>query len=413
MSIDADMNMGLIDEKQARKRRKHVEKEANFYGAMDGASKFVKGDAIAGILIVLIDIIGGLAIGIAQKGMPWSDAVYTYTLLTVGDGIVTQIPALIISTATGIIVTRAATDAQFGMEITRQITRYPKTLVMLSVALLGLLFLPSIPAFPVIIVLAIALSLAYVAFKHHNEEVDDDDYDYDESINTDDERDEKLYKTLQVDPLTLHVGTNLLSLAAEDENENDSIIERINRLREQLAEELGFVVPSTKIIIKDNLDPDRYEIHIFDSKIATGTLHREKLLAISATDKSSTLEGISTTDPSYGLPALWIDSTHKDSAIEQGFTVVDSDTVLLTHCSEIIRRHTPELLTRNETEKLIYRVKQTQPVLYEDVIPNTISLAELQSILQLLLEERVSIRNMPLIFEALLGQAKRPKRLGL
>lgn len=396
MSIDADLNMGLIDEKQAQKRRKLVEKEASFYGAMDGASKFVKGDAIAGIIIILIDIVGGLTIGLAQKGMSWSDALETYTLLTVGDGIVTQIPALVISTATGIIVTRAATDAFFGEEITNQISRYPKSLIVVGVGLTGLLFLPAIPAFPVLFVLSLVALLAYFAFK---QEVPADEDEELETENNDDD----LYQQIKVEPIEIVIGKQLIDLVGGTDG---IFMEKVKAFRKQLAMEMGFVFPNIQLMDSSKLGANQYQFKIFGSKVSESDLYAEKMLAISAVEKASALPGIATKEPSYGLPAVWIDKEQVANAKKDGYTIVDPMTVLVTHFSELIKNQSEDLLTRSETEHLISRVRQSQPALMEELIPNTMSLGDVQKVLQTLLKEKVSIRNIDLILEALVDKGK-------
>lgn len=399
MSIDADLNMGLIDEKEAKERRKNIEKEANFYGAMDGASKFVKGDAIAGIIIVLINIVGGLTVGLAQMGLTWGEALHTYTLLTVGDGIVTQIPALVISTATGIIVTRAATDAMFGEEITRQIARYPKSLVVVGVGLAGMLLLPGVPWFPVLAILLLVAVGAFFAYRSHSQ-VEPEDIKDDVKSKS---QDSDLYNEIQVEPIEIFAGETLIDLIGKD---GSQFMEKIRQFRKQFALEMGFVIPPVKV--KDSYAPDaiRYQISLFGAKIADGELYPNALLAISPTEKRQPLEGIETKDPTYGLPAVWISQEQRQDAKKKNYTLVDSLTVIVTHFSEIIRNHASELLTRSETENLLARIRKTQPALVEELIPNILSMSEVQHVLQQLLAEKVSIRNIELIIEALIEQGK-------
>jgi len=402
MSIDADLNMGLIDEHEAQSRRKNIEREANFYGSMDGASKFVKGDAIAGILIILVDIIGGLSIGIAQQGMSWPEALERYTLLTVGDGIVTQIPALVIATATGIIVTRAATDAHLSEEISNQIAKYPKSLVVLSIGLAGLMFLPGIPVVPVLIILLIMLWGAWYSWRkgavqaelesqeQQNEEVDDQD----------------LYAQINVEAIEVSVGNGLIPVIGEVDG---LLMEKIKQFRKQYAMDMGFVFPSVRLVDEPRLESESYQISVHDSRVARGEVHADKLLAISATEGAIKLPGEVTKDPTYGLPSVWIDSAVAPEARSGGYTVVDPVTVLFTHFSETIRRHGPELLTRIETEQLVSRVKEAQPNLYEELVPNVLSFSDIQKVLQRLLDEKVSIRNIALILETLVDDGKRIK----
>ncbi len=403
MSIDADMNMGLVNETEARERRRNVEKEASFYGAMDGASKFVKGDAVAGILIILIDIVGGLTIGIAQLGLSWGEALHTYTLLTVGDGIVTQIPALVISTATGIIITRAATDAHLGSEISNQITQYPKTLVIVVIGLFLLLFLPAIPFIPVIVMASIFGAMALYAFKRGQ------GVEFEIEAN-DEEENVSLYTQLKVEPIEIFLGTDLVAYFEKD---NTSLIEAIAKFRIQLAFELGLVLPNVKILHETSISNCSYKVCIQGIRVASGEIYVDKTLAISAKDIGTNLKGIKLLDPTYGLPAVWISEAELVQAKSLGCTLVDPETVLLTHFSETMRNKAPELLSRSETEKLMSRVKVAQPTLYDDLLPATLTLSDLQRVLQNLLSEKVSIRNIELIAESLVDAGKSVKDLSL
>lgn len=403
MSIDADMNMGLIDEHEAKSRRKEIEREANFYGAMDGASKFVKGDAIAGIIIILIDIIGGLTVGIAQLGLSWGDALQQYTLLTVGDGIVTQIPALIIATATGIIVTRAATDADFGEEITRQITRYPKTLVIVAVGLFFMLIMPGIPILPVLVILIGVSAAAFYAYKLAG---DSEDETTDSGKSDDKSSEQNLYEKLEVSPIEITLASNINIIIGE---ENNLFTKKLDQFREQLAYELGIVIPSVRIFVDDSILESNYIIKIHGSKVASDKIYTDKVLAISTNSNKIGLEGIETTDPSYGLPAIWIDKEKSSFASTNDYTIVDSLTVLVTHFSESIRRHLPEILTRTEVDQLLNRVKIKQPALYEELIPNILAITDIQKVLQRLLSENISIRQIDLILDALLDTGRLTK----
>jgi flagellar biosynthesis protein FlhA len=400
MSIDADMNMGLIDQAEARERRKVVEREANFYGSMDGASRFVKGDAIAGILIILINIIGGLAIGIAQRGLGWSEALRTFTLLTVGDGIVTQIPALVIATGTGIIVTRAATDAQLSVEVSRQITAYPKTLALVAAGLVVLLFLPGIPGIPVFILLAGAVGLLSYA-KRAGERRGAAAEPGAAGAGGKAADPEDLYGLMSVEPTELIVGQNLVTLVG---SENSLFMERIVAFRKQQALELGFVFPRVRIKDNKRLGPNQYEINLYGTRIAAGEIVADRWLAISAKATLGALEGIQTKDPTYGLPAVWVMEEQRRSAREAGYTVVDPATVLLTHLTEIIKQQSPNLLTRAETERTVNRVRERQQSLVEELIPKVLNLGDVQKVLQNLLRERASIRNIEVILEVLSDQ---------
>ena len=394
MSIDADLNIGLIDEHEAKRRREEIEKESNFYGSMDGASKFVKGDAIAGIIIILIDIIGGLTIGIAQKGMSWSEALQTFTLLTVGDGIVTQIPALIISTGTGIIVTRATSDASLSQEISRQITSFPKILVLIGLALLLILFLPGLPALPVLTVLAIVGALTYFAIANGKLSVTD------EPENTVEQPD--VYQSLGVDPLVIEIGPGLTDAFTD----GGSFNERIASYRKKSARETGFVIPSVKVMDGEALSETEYQILVNDVPIAFGHLHLDKLLAINPGDAGDEIEGIETKEPTYGLPARWIEEGSLQLAELNGYTIVDPVTVLITHLSEILKNSASELLTRKEVEKLVNQLRPDYASVIDELIPSLMTMTDVQKVLQTLLSEHVSIRNMPMILEVLVDKAR-------
>ncbi|ODB85648.1 flagellar biosynthesis protein FlhA [Candidatus Thiodiazotropha endoloripes] len=400
MSIDADLNMGLINEQQAQERRNNIEKEANFYGAMDGASKFVKGDAIAGIIIILIDIIGGLIIGIAQMGMEWSEALHRFTLLTIGDGIVTQIPALVIATGTGIIVTRAASDEALSQAVSSQVTKYPKILILIGLALTTLILLPGIPAIPVFLVLVVIAVLAYYSLRAKRAQPVEQDELSTESPEQD------LYGMLAVDPIEIQVGQNLVPLFGGDDS---LFMERIAAFRKQYAMEQGFVVPKVRVKDYKQVAPQTYEIHLYGAKVGSGDIHSDCLLAINPGNLNTPLEGIQTKDPSYGLPAVWVGDEEVSKAREAGYTLVEPAMVLMTHLSEIVRQQSSSLLTRSETEQLIERVKESDPGLVEELIPGVMTYTDIQKILQNLLSEKVSIRNMSLILEALVDYGKHSK----
>ena len=361
MSIDADLNMGLIDERQAQKRREQIEKEANFYGAMDGASKFVKGDAIAGIVIILIDIIGGLTIGIAQLGMSWGDALQTYTLLTIGDGIATQIPALIIATGTGIIVTRAASDAYLSKEITGQVTAFPKILVLIGAALAIVLFVPGIPAFPVLILMGLVGLIYLIARSAIKEQALEE-----AEAEAQPTGEEDLYESLTVEPMEIKVGQNLISLLT---GEGSLMMDRISVFRKKYAQEAGFVMPKLRARDEKSLPPNEYQIRIFDARIATGEILPDRILAIDSGGVAEKLEGIETRDPTYQLPALWIMPDQREQARNAGYTLIEPMHVLMTHISEIVRQQSANLLTRAETERLLDHIKIRNHSLVEELTP--------------------------------------------
>lgn len=400
MSIDADMNMGLIDEHEAKRRRSQVEKEANFYGAMDGATKFVKGDAIAGIMIILIDIIGGLTVGMVQRGLPWSDAVHRYTLLTVGDGIVTQIPSLIIAVATGIIITRAASDAQLGTEIVRQVLSSSRTLLIVTMALAALLFLPGLPAWPVMLVLLGVGTLTF--FSSRQAAVVSDEKEAMSEPKTKQEE-EDLYRLLAVEAVEIHLGSGI---SATYKARGLDLGDRIGTFRKQFALENGFVLPKVKLIQGSSLAEDAYEIHVQGSRVGRGELRFDALLAINPGGKRPKLEGRETRDPAYGLPAQWVNPDQRQYARGAGYTLVDPETVLITHLGEVTKRHAPELLTRAETERLVARVRAQQASLVDELVPGVMSYTDVQKVLQQLLREQVSIRNVETILEVLVDAGK-------
>ena len=402
MSIDADLNMGLIDQEQARERRRTIEREANFYGAMDGASRFVKGDAIAGIIIIIINIVGGLAIGIAQRGMSWGEALQTFTLLTVGDGIVTQVPALVIATGTGIIVTRAATDARLAEEVAKQVLSYPRAVLLVMLALTALAFLPGMPLLAILCLAAIAGGIYLVARRRESLAAAEEKA----KAGAGEAASADLYGLLSVEPIELVVGQNLIPLVGA----GSSFTERIVSFRKQFALDMGAVFPRVRVKDEKKLGPNRYEVRIFGTKVADGDVVADRTLAINpGGGERERLDGIATKDPTYGLPAFWILDELKGRAREAGYTVVDPVTVLITHFTEVIKQQAPNLLTRGETDRLIGRVREQQPSLVQDLVPKVLTLGEVQKVLQSLLREKVPIRNMEAILEVLSDHGARVK----
>ena len=409
MSIDADLNMGFIDQAEAQRRRKNLEKEAGFYGAMDGASKFVKGDAIAGIIILLINIIGGLVIGVMQHGMPWGQALQTYTLLTIGDGIVTQVPALVIAVGTGIIVTRSASDANLSREALRQVSSFPKTLLLVALALGGLLALPGIPALPTLVLALCFLLAAVLLYRLAKVKLDAPGInpggtgdagsdvapsgDGSSAASQDDP-----YSLLQVEPIEVHLGANWVPVI----NQPGSVfMERISTFRKQHAQEFGLVLPRVRFRDSTRLSADRYEIHLDGVLVGKGEARADRLLAIHPAGDIKSIPGEPTRDPTYGLPALWIEESRRDAASQAKYTLVDAPTVFMTHLTEMLRRESATLLTRAEVDRLLARVRQSQPGLVEELIPTVLSSSDVQKVLQNLLREKVSIRHVEAILETL------------
>lgn len=399
MSIDADMNIGIIDENEAQRKRKEIEKEGNFYGAMDGASKFVKGDAIAGIVIILIDILGGLTIGIAQKGMSWGDALHTYTLLTIGDGIVTQIPALVISTGTGIIVTRAASDAFLSKEIASQIMSYPKTLILIGLGLTAMLFLPGMPIWPVILVLSIFASMGYYSYTN-NKMKEENNGDIEKT------EEEDVYDLIRVEPIEIKVAKNVVSLV---QSEDGNFLEKIISFRKQYANEMGYIIPKVRIKDENRIDNNCYEIVINNIKVSDGELYPNKLLAINPGNVKERVNEKITKDPTYGLEAVWIDSDDYEQVQAKGYTIVEPTTVLITHLSETIKKYIPELVTRSEVEVLVNKMRESEASLVDELVPNILTFSDIQKVLQNLVKEGVSIKHLSAILEILVDSGKKIK----
>lgn len=406
MSIDADMNMGLIDEHEARRRRAMIEKEANFYGAMDGATKFVKGDAIAGIIIILINIVGGLAIGIAQMGMPWTEAVQRFTLLTVGDGIVTQIPSLVIAVATGIIITRAAADARLGEEIPRQMLSSPRALLVVAAVLLVILFLPDFPRFPVLLVLAGVVALAWYAMRASRSSEDEKDAPADVDTGSTAGAQDEMQQAMRLEPIEIRMGAAVHELLLGPAGD---LAERIVHLRKQVASDLGFVLPKVQTSLRPELDTHAYEVLVQGNRIGQGNLRPQQVLAINPGGVRQKLEGVDTRDPAYGLPALWIEPDQRTMARTAGYTLVEPDTVLITHLNELVKQQAPELLTRMETERLVRRLREGSGPLVDELVPNILTFSDIQKTLQLLLREQVSIRNLEAILEVLVDAGRSVK----
>ena len=405
MSIDADLNMGIIDQDEAKRRRSQLERESNFYGAMDGASKFVKGDAIAGIVIIAINIIGGLSVGILQKGQSWGDALHHYTLLTVGDGIVTQIPSLIIAVAAGIIITRAATDARLGPELGRQVSAYPKTLVVVAIVTLLLAMMPGLPLVPLLMLfLAFAVAAAY-SFRQLQRKAKGESASDQTQIQADTAADD-IYALMSSDAFELRLSNDL---AAQVLAATSTLSLRIDNLRKQFARDYGFALPQLSVHAEKKLQPGTYQVCVQGAVVANGELEFDKLLAINPGGAAATLEGRETKEPTYGLKALWIDLALRNQARMSGYTLVEPDTVLLTHLSELARRYAPDFLTRAETERLVESKRATLGSLVDELIPQVLSYSDIQRVLQLLLREQVPVRNLETILEVLVDAGRTHK----
>ncbi|WP_282137989.1 flagellar biosynthesis protein FlhA [Rossellomorea aquimaris] len=404
MSIDADLNAGMISEHDARNRREKVGREADFYGAMDGASKFVKGDAIAGIVIVMINLIFGIIIGMTQQGLPIAEAATRYSLLTVGDGIVSQIPALLISTATGIVVTRAASEGNLGQDIMNQLLAYP---AMLYVAAFTIFMLGVATPINDILTIPVAALLAIGAYmlSRSPKETESDMMEMEEEVEQDEMKSpESVVNLLNVDPIEFEFGYGLIPLA--DTNQGGDLLDRIVMIRRQLAIELGLVIPVVRIRDNIQLQPNEYRLKIKGNEMARGELLLDHYLAMSPGVEDDSIEGIDTIEPSFGLPAKWISEEVKEQAEIFGYTVVDPPSVVSTHITEMIKTNAHELLGRQETKQLIDHLQDSYPILVEEVTPNPLTVGEVQKVLAKLLKENVSIRNLPIIFETLADYAK-------
>jgi flagellar biosynthesis protein FlhA len=404
MSIDADLNAGIISEQEARERREKVAREADFYGAMDGASKFVKGDAIAGLVIVFINLLFGMIIGMAQDGLSITEAAKKYSLLTVGDGIVSQIPALLISTATGIVVTRAASDGNLGQDIMGQLLAYPKMLYVAggTIFLLGL----TTPIHDAITIpIAGLLLFGGYSLSRVPEPNEQELMEMEEEIETDEMKSpESVMNLLSMDPIEFEFGYGLIPLA--DTKQGGDLLDRIVMIRRQLALELGLVIPIVRIRDNIQLQPNEYRLKIRGQEMARGELLLDHYLAMSPTGEDDQIEGIDTIEPSFGLPAKWITEDVKEQAEILGYTVVDPPSVVSTHITEVIKANAYELLGRQETKQLIDHLKESYPILVEEVTPNPLSIGDIQKVLAKLLKENISIRNLPVIFETLADYGK-------
>jgi len=407
MSIDADLNNGVIDEEEAKLKRVKLEKESDFYGSMDGASKFVRGDATAGIIITFINIIGGLIIGVLQKDMSFFEAAETYTLLTVGDGLVSQIPALMISTASGIIVSRAASDGHMGTQFASQLFVHPRAFATASIVLLFFAFVPGLPTIPFLGLAIIAGFISYSVTQSNKTLPEADEEEQKKPI----EGPENVEALLAVDDLEIEVGYGLIGLV--DKKQGGELLDRIRSIRRQFALDMGVVVPP--IHIRDNLQlpPNSYSFIVRGIEVSRGEIMADHALAMESGLVEGTIEGIKTKEPAFGLPAKWISEDKKERAQMLGYTVVDPSTVLATHISELLKTHVNEIVGRQEVQYLLDKVSEKTPKLVEELVPNLLPLGVVQKVLQNLLKEKVSIRNMVTILETLADFAPATKNIDL
>jgi len=403
MSIDADLNSGLISEAEARHRRQLIAREADFYGAMDGAAKFVKGDAIAGIIILIIDLLGGLAIGMLQKGLDLSTALSRYALLTVGDGLVSQIPALLISTATGIVVTRGASENNLGSDVTQQLFSHYRVLVTAAVVVAVFGFVGGLPKLP-FLALAAAFGGLAVAVKRAEQGQELEEETVLEQQRLEEARKpESVVSLLQVDPIEMEIGYSLIPLV--DEGQGGDLLDRISMIRRQCAIELGILVPVIRIRDNLQLNPDEYVVKIKGIQVGRGELMVNHYLAMDAGGVTEEVSGIPTTEPAFGLKALWVDAATRERAEYAGYTVVDPPTVLATHLTEIIRTHAHELLGRQEVKTLLDGARENYSAVVDELVPDLLTVGEVQKVLQNLLREGVPIRNLVTILETLADMA--------
>ncbi|MGM9924116.1 MAG: flagellar biosynthesis protein FlhA [Bacillus sp. (in: firmicutes)] len=404
MSIDADLNAGLISDKEARERREKISSEADFYGSMDGASKFVKGDAIAGIIIVIVNLTVGMIIGVTQLDLSFAESATHFALLTVGDGIVTQVPALLISTATGIVVTRAASKGNLGEDITAQLFAYPKMMYITGGAVLILGLLTPINDMYTIPIALLLIGGGYVIDRKPVQD-EEELLELEEELHTDEMKSpESVVNLLNVDPIEFEFGYGLIPLA--DTNQGGDLLDRVVMIRRQLALEMGLVIPVVRIRDNIQLNPNEYRLKIKGNEMARGELLLDHYLAMSPGADDDSVEGIDTIEPSFGLPAKWIGDEMKERAEIMGHTVVDPPSVVSTHITEVIKANAHILIGRQETKQLVDHLNETSPILVEEVTPNPLSVGEVQKVLSKLLKEKISIRNLPVIFETLADYGK-------
>jgi len=424
MAIDAELGAGVINEQQARARRRKVEQEADFYGAMDGASKFVRGDAVAAVMITVVNIVGGFAIGMAQRGMSFTEALSRYTLLSIGDGLVSQIPALVTSMAAGLLVTRAASKNNFGEELGRQLTSYPRALTILSVMLAFLSVVPGLPMFP-FLVLSVVTWFVGKNIKNRPAAGADAKQKADGKSGKSNEAAanaapgaaaapaaDKLENLLGVDALLIELGFGLVSLA--DSRKGGDLLERVTGVRRQFAQEMGLLIPPIKL--RDNLQigANEYRFLLKGNPVATGSLMPGYSLAMNATNSRVTLKGVPTTEPVFQLPATWITEVERKTAEIAGYTVVDASSVLITHLTEVVKHQSHEILSRQDVQQLLDHLKTTHPTVVNELIPAQLNVGQVQRILQNLLAEGISIRNLASILEKVsdfAGVTKNPDEL--
>lgn len=401
MAIDADLNAGLINEVEAKERRKNVQREADFYGAMDGATKFVKGDAIASIITTILNIIGGLIIGILIRGEDFSFALQNYTLLTIGDGLVSQVPALLISFATGLIVTRSASETGLSEELQSQLLYNPNVFFIAGIFCI-LLSMP-LATVPFLVLSAVFIIIGFILTKHREESEKQEEEQFEDDEVEEIRKPENVVNLLQVDPIELEFGYGIIPLA--DVNQGGDLLDRVVMIRRQLALDLGMIVPVIRLRDNIALSPNQYIIKIKGVEIAEGELMLDHYLAMSPGVVEEEITGINTTEPAFGLPAVWINETQRDKAEMLGYTVVDPPSIIATHLTEVIKRYADELTGRQEVQTIIDKVKENYPAIVEELVPKVMSIGEIQKVVANLLKEGISIRDMVTILETLADYA--------
>jgi len=405
MAIDADLSAGLIDENEARKRRQTLESESAFFGNMDGASKFVRGDAIAGLLITFINICAGMVIGMVQEGLSFQEAGNNYTLLTVGDGLVSQIPALVVSIAAGMLVSKSGVTGSADKALASQFTGYPKALGMSSAVMAVMAFLPGMPFIPFI---AVSGAMGYLAFTSARKkaaakvEAQVEQAMAKAGVSSPEQLEEApITDSLKIDELKLELGYGLLQLVKEDENGTDRLTEQIKALRRQLASELGFIMPPVRILDNMQLEPNDYKVKIKEVEAGHGNIYANQLMVMDPMGKEITLPGYHTVEPTFGLPATWIDPALRDEAELHGYSIIDPSTVISTHLTEVLKSNVADLLSYSNVQTMLNGLSKEQQKLVEDIVPSQISVSGIQRVLQALLNERISIRDLPTILEGI------------
>ncbi len=410
MSIDADLNSGMIDDAMAKKRRQDLQAEADFYGAMDGASKFVKGDAIAGIIVTIINIIGGIIIGVMFNGMDAGTAAQTYTKLTVGDGLVSQVPALLISTASGILVTRSGNDETFGDTVSNQLTAFPVATGIASAVMLFLGLVPNMPKIPFFVAAVAMGGLTYLLYKEDAaKQVEEVITEEEEIMQQERKEPENVMNLISVEAMEVEIGYGLIPLA--DESSGGDLLQRIASVRRQCAIEMGIVVQPIRIRDNLQLKTNEYIIKIRGTKVVSSELMPSMLLCMDPTGENSDLPGIKTIEPTFGLPAVWINKDQREDAEIKGLTVVDPTTVMVTHLTETIKNHSYELLGRQEVKLIVDNAKEKYSAVVEELIPDLLTIGELQKVLQNLLREKVPIKDIVTIMESLADNARNTRDL--